>query len=260
MDPEVTRLMDEIRRAGPVMGRDLARQLGSRGAGAIEAVVPWLDDPAVARLAVLVIGSAGESGARSQARAALLTALERPISEGVRSDCEYHLSRLAEPSRPPESGIGKYMAPYEVWHHIIDEIVRPDHTHWYLSACRHWNTEGWITRKGKVLRTNVAHTERCALCDQAETRTETGDAPEWGFQRVSQASGTTHLYLRGDAAWHVAVEDNAFQTAGNETVYLTRCGWWIPSTQVRHGGSGVMLESLCENCGESPNPDPPETF
>lgn len=246
------RTLQSVRAAGPLGGRDVAKEIGSMGAPGIDILEPGLRDPAIARHCTYGVGVAGTHGAKARAREILLDVARDPVSDGAQDEAEYYLARLWQ------SGIGKYMAPYGTWHHIVDEIALPDGSHWYLSACRHWNSEGHIDKRGG-LREQVA--EPCPLCEAADASTVAEqEKPAWSPARLTAAGGTKRLFLRGDAAWHVAQGDDAFQTVELRTVYLTHCGWWIPAPLVRGRGPKFDIASACHNCGsfdlDTPGPAP----
>jgi hypothetical protein len=79
--------------ADPANRIDLRDPIAAHGAAAIEAVAPWLKDPALAAFAIRVIARVGLDGEREAAQTALRSARRRMDSR-LRSDADWALGVL----------------------------------------------------------------------------------------------------------------------------------------------------------------------
>ena len=98
-------LIARAQAADPAHRIDLRDPIAAHGAAAIEAVVPWLKDPALAAFAIRVIARVGLDGEREAAQAALRSARRR-LDDRLRADADWALGVLkmsAPPAPPPAS-------------------------------------------------------------------------------------------------------------------------------------------------------------
>jgi hypothetical protein len=86
-------LLADAREADPAHRIDLRDPIAAHGAAAIEAVGPWLKEPALAAFAIRVIARAGQDGERDVALATLRGARRR-LDPRLRSDVDWALSVL----------------------------------------------------------------------------------------------------------------------------------------------------------------------
>ena len=88
--------------ADPANRIDLRDPIAAHGAAAIEAVTPWLKDPALAAFAIRVIARVGLDGEREAAQSVLRSARRR-MDERLRADTDWALSVLkVAPARAVE--------------------------------------------------------------------------------------------------------------------------------------------------------------
>jgi hypothetical protein len=91
--------------ADPAHRIDLRDPIAAHGAAAIEAVVPWLKDPALAAFAIRVIARVGLDGERETAQAALRAARRR-MDDRIRADADWALGVLKlAPTPAPEPAV-----------------------------------------------------------------------------------------------------------------------------------------------------------
>lgn len=93
-------LLADAREADPAHRIDLRDPIAAHGAAAIEAVGPWLKEPALAAFAIRVIARAGLDGERETALATLRSARRR-LDPRFRADVDWALSVL-KVERVPE--------------------------------------------------------------------------------------------------------------------------------------------------------------
>ncbi|MBI3747347.1 MAG: hypothetical protein HY262_00635 [Chloroflexi bacterium] len=93
-------LLADAREADPAHRIDLRDPIAAHGAAAIEAVGPWLKEPALAAFAIRVIARAGLDGERETALAALRSARRR-LDPRFRADVDWALGVL-KVERVPE--------------------------------------------------------------------------------------------------------------------------------------------------------------
>lgn len=93
-------LLADARDADPTHRIDLRDPIAAHGAAAIEAVGPWLKEPALAAFAIRVIARAGLDGEREIALATLRGARRR-LDPRLRADVDWALSVL-KTERTPE--------------------------------------------------------------------------------------------------------------------------------------------------------------
>ncbi|MGZ8437200.1 MAG: hypothetical protein ACXWXR_01505 [Candidatus Limnocylindrales bacterium] len=93
-------LLADARVADPAHRIDLRDPIAAHGAAAIEAVGPWLKEPALAAFAIRVIARAGQDGERDVALATLRQARRR-LAPRFRGDVDWALSVL-KVERAPE--------------------------------------------------------------------------------------------------------------------------------------------------------------
>lgn len=86
-------LLADARGADPAHRIDLRDPIAAHGAAAIEAIGPWLKEPAYAAFAIRVIARAGQDGARDAALAALRAARRR-LDPRLRADVDWALGVL----------------------------------------------------------------------------------------------------------------------------------------------------------------------
>jgi hypothetical protein len=86
-------LLADAREADPAHRIDLRDRIASHGAAAIEAVGPWLKEPALAAFAIRVIARAGQDGERDAALATLRQARRR-LDPRFRADVDWALGVL----------------------------------------------------------------------------------------------------------------------------------------------------------------------
>ena len=98
-------LLADAREADPAHRIDLRDRIASHGAAAIEAVGPWLKEPALAAFAIRVIARAGQDGERDVALAALRGARRR-LDPRLRADVDWALGVL-KMERVPEPAPAK---------------------------------------------------------------------------------------------------------------------------------------------------------
>ncbi len=94
-------LLADARDADPAHRIDLRDPIAAHGAAAIEAMTPWLKDPALAAFAIRVIARAGLDGQREAAQAVLRPARRR-VDPRLRADVDWALGvlRLERPAAP----------------------------------------------------------------------------------------------------------------------------------------------------------------
>jgi hypothetical protein len=97
---ELAALLADARDAGPAHRIDLRDPIAAHGAAAIEAVGPWLKEPALAAFAIRVIARAGQDGEREVAVATLRGARRR-LDPRLRADVDWALGVL-KVERAPE--------------------------------------------------------------------------------------------------------------------------------------------------------------
>lgn len=96
--------------ADPAHRIDLRDPIAAHGAAAIEAVVPWLKEPALAAFAIRVIARAGLDGEREAAQTALRSARRR-MDARLRADADWALGVLkVAPTPAPEPATARPMA------------------------------------------------------------------------------------------------------------------------------------------------------
>jgi hypothetical protein len=93
-------LLADAREADPAHRIDLRDPIAAHGAAAIEAVGPWLKEPALAAFAIRVIARAGLDGERDVALATLRGARRR-LDPRLRADVDWALGVL-KVERVPE--------------------------------------------------------------------------------------------------------------------------------------------------------------
>jgi hypothetical protein len=86
-------LLADARAADPVHRIDLRDRIAAHGAAAIEAVGPWLREPALAAFAIRVIARAGQDGQREIALTTLRGARRR-LDPKFRADIDWAVSVL----------------------------------------------------------------------------------------------------------------------------------------------------------------------
>lgn len=238
-------LVEAAREAGPIMGRDGAREAGrTYPEEAIAVFRLWLYDHALAGRGVAGIEAAAEAGAVEAAYVALDDAAAR-LGEGwALTQVSETLGRL--------SWRGLFVCPQDGWHQvehtIYDElVVDPWWRLRYLEACRRWNSRYWVTRKGQQIlerpaRGNVA--EHCAVDDFKEPK-------EWTAARVVGDDGSVQMFLRRNQVWHAAARIDAIVTREGESIVYTRCGWWAEAREVTRTIDMPTTPSLmCVRCGQ----------
>ena len=99
-------LLADAREADPAHRIDLRDPIAAHGAAAIEALGPWLKEPALAAFAIRVIARAGQDGQREAALTTLRGARRR-LDPRLRSDVDWALGvlkieRVLEPVLPPK--------------------------------------------------------------------------------------------------------------------------------------------------------------
>jgi hypothetical protein len=92
-------LLADARAADPVHRIDLRDRIAAHGAAAIEAVGPWLKEPALAAFAIRVIARAGQDGERDIALTTLRGARRR-LDPKFRADLEWALGVLKVEKAP----------------------------------------------------------------------------------------------------------------------------------------------------------------
>jgi hypothetical protein len=97
---ELAALLADARDAAPAHRIDLRDPIASHGAAAIEAVGPWLKEPALAAFAIRVIARVGQNGERELAMATLRGARRR-LDPRLRADVDWALGVL-KVERAPE--------------------------------------------------------------------------------------------------------------------------------------------------------------
>jgi len=100
--------------ADPAHRIDLRDPIAAHGVDAIEAVVPWLKDPALAAFAIRVIARVGQDGEREAAQAALRAA-RRKMDDRLRADADWALGVLKlapapAPAPAPEPAVARRTA------------------------------------------------------------------------------------------------------------------------------------------------------
>jgi hypothetical protein len=105
-------LLADARQADPTHRIDLRDPIAAHGAAAIEAVGPWLKEPALAAFAIRVIARAGLGGERETALAALRGARRR-LDPKFRADMDWALGVL-KVERVPEPAPARLVAPMPV--------------------------------------------------------------------------------------------------------------------------------------------------
>jgi hypothetical protein len=96
--------------AAPAHRIDLRDPIAAHGAAAIEAVVPWLKDPALAAFAIRVIARVGLNGEREAAQTALRSARRR-MDARLRADADWALGVLkVTPTPSPEPAAARRTA------------------------------------------------------------------------------------------------------------------------------------------------------
>ena len=98
-------LLADAREADPTHRIDLRDPIAAHGAAAIEAVGPWLKEPALAAFAIRVIARAGLDGERETALATLRGARRR-LDPRFRADVDWALGVL-KVERVPEPAPAK---------------------------------------------------------------------------------------------------------------------------------------------------------
>ena len=91
---------------------DLRDPIAAHGAAAIEAVGPWLKEPALAAFAIRVIARAGQDGERDLALATLRQSRRR-LDPRLRSDVDWALGvlKLERAPEPPPAKPAVHVAP-----------------------------------------------------------------------------------------------------------------------------------------------------
>jgi hypothetical protein len=100
-------LIADAREADPTHRIDLRDPIAAHGAAAIEAIGPWLKDPALAAFAIRVIARAGLDGQRDVALTTLRQARRR-LDPRFRADVDWALGVL-KVERVPEPSAAKPM-------------------------------------------------------------------------------------------------------------------------------------------------------
>jgi hypothetical protein len=96
--------------ADPTNRIDLRDPIAAHGAAAIEAVAPWLKEPALAAFAIRVIARVGLDGEREAAQSVLRSARRR-MDERLRADADWALSVLkVAPARATEPTVARRAA------------------------------------------------------------------------------------------------------------------------------------------------------
>jgi hypothetical protein len=96
--------------ADPSHRIDLRDPIAAHGAAAIEAVVPWLKEPALAAFAIRVIARVGLDGERAAAQTALRSARRR-MDARLRADADWALGVLkVAPTPAPEPAAARRTA------------------------------------------------------------------------------------------------------------------------------------------------------
>jgi len=96
--------------ADPAHRIDLRDPIAAHGADAIEAVTPWLKDPALAAFAIRVIARVGLDGEREAAQTALRAARRR-MDARLRADADWALGVLkVSATAPPEPAAARRTA------------------------------------------------------------------------------------------------------------------------------------------------------
>jgi hypothetical protein len=98
-------LLADARDADPTHRIDLRDPIAAHGAAAIEAVGPWLKEPALAAFAIRVIARAGQDGERDLASTTLRQARRR-LDPRLRADVDWALNVL-KAERTPEPALAK---------------------------------------------------------------------------------------------------------------------------------------------------------
>ena len=98
-------LLADAREADPTHRIDLRDPIAAHGAAAIEAVGPWLKEPALAAFAIRVIARAGQDGERDLASTTLRQARRR-LDPRLRADVDWALNVL-KAERTPEPTVAK---------------------------------------------------------------------------------------------------------------------------------------------------------
>jgi hypothetical protein len=86
-------LLEEARSASPARRIEWRDRIAAHGAPAIEALKPWLADPALAGFAIRVIERAGLAGERTLA-ARILRAARAGVSPAIAADITWALQQL----------------------------------------------------------------------------------------------------------------------------------------------------------------------
>ena len=95
-------LLADAREADPVHRIDLRDPIAAHGAAAIEAIGPWLKEPALAAFAIRVIARAGQDGEREIALTTLRGARRR-LDPRLRADIDWAVAvlKLDKAPEPP---------------------------------------------------------------------------------------------------------------------------------------------------------------
>lgn len=101
-DAALATLLARAEGADPAHRIDLRDPIAAHGAAAIEGVIPWLKEPALAAFAIRVIARVGLDGEREAAQTALRAARRR-MDERLRADADWALGvlKLAPTPAPP---------------------------------------------------------------------------------------------------------------------------------------------------------------
>jgi hypothetical protein len=96
---ELAALLAEARDAGPVRRIEWRDRLAGYGERAIDAVKPWLGDPALAAFAIRVIERAGEEG-QAEVATKVLRSARKVAPANVQGDLDWALARIKVAMRP----------------------------------------------------------------------------------------------------------------------------------------------------------------
>lgn len=240
----------ERARATPGLARlDWRDPIVARGLPALEAIKPWLASPELGNFAVIVIRWIGDLGHKDVALRTLqegISTSPKNVRDRIRTAIE-HLGGTVEDvvdrPLPGASLIGWYMNPQGSWHEIIDEVVR-DGTRQFLSACRRWNSETWVTREGRQIVRQPQERDGGVHCDRGRF----SGSSTWKATLAPLGDAGTHLFLQANVIWHVARGSDIVLTNEARSVYLTMCGRWIELNQARRIAPLPAVSPVCEDC------------
>ena len=265
MDDDLEQLLRQAEEADDLHRIDFRDPIARYKDDGIVGVRPWLADGRMGAFAVRVILKAHELGATT-AVAVLRKSLPKAATPKVEEDILWALGRIAPPKhrsrrrsegeRPPSpiarrlddlSWPRRYMHAWTLWHLVIDEVRSSAGRRRFLSACHHWNSEGFVDTGSRRLQPKPPEGEYCFLCEQAEGRTDRSSSGSW-HSVLAPWDGEEQLHIRRDETWHLVEDRESFQAPGMGTVYMTECGWWVEAERMRPDGHGGARSRVCKQC------------